>query len=164
MTAVRAVVYCCAVLCCCCRSCCLCMLPPRSTKTLFTAKKCSRILPTNTITCAWSKKKKVSKCLFWEKSYITLVVTFKIKPYRVNAVWVKIWVKKTYITWFLNVEKLRTKPWVQQYATDVKNLLYLARLEFLCKIGCVPHYFQYKDLAFLFFSINLSLKFLIIRL
>ena len=31
-----------------------------------------------------------------------------------------------------------------QYATDVKNLLFLARLEFLCKTGCVPHYFQYK--------------------
>ena len=37
-----------------------------------------------------------------------------------------------------------------QYATDVKNLLFLARLEFLCKTGCVPHYFQYKDVTFLF--------------
>ena len=32
--------------------------------------------------------KKVPKCLFWEKPYITLVVTSKIKPYRVYVVWV----------------------------------------------------------------------------
>ena len=44
-----------------------------------------------------------------------------------------------------------------QYATDVKTLLFLARLEFLCKkTGCVPHYFQYKEAAFLFFPQNLS--------
>ena len=29
-----------------------------------------------------------------------------------------------------------------QNATGVKNLLFLARLEFLCKTGCVPQYFQ----------------------
>ena len=58
-------------------------------------------------------------------------------------------------------KKTACKPWVQQYATDVKNLLYLARLEFLCKTGCVPHYFQYKEVAFLFFPQNLSLKILI---
>ena len=39
---------------------------------------------------------------------------------------------------------------------DVKNLLFLARLEFLCKTGCVPHYFQYKEVIFLFFPQNLS--------
>ena len=47
--------------------------------------------------------------------------------------------------------------------TDVKNLLFLARLEFLCKTGCVPHYFQYKDVTFLCFPQNVSLKLLIIR-
>ena len=31
---------------------------------------------------------KVPKCLLWEKPYITLVVTSKIKPYRVYVVWV----------------------------------------------------------------------------
>ena len=31
-----------------------------------------------------------------------------------------------------------------QYATPVKNLLFLARLEFTCKTGCVSNYFQYK--------------------
>ena len=41
--------------------------------------------------------------------------------------------------------------------TDVKNLLFLARLEFLCKTGCVPQYVQYKEVT------TLSLKFLIIR-
>ena len=30
------------------------------------------------------------------------------------------------------------------YATDVKNLLFLVRLELLCKTGRVPHYFQYR--------------------
>ena len=30
------------------------------------------------------------------------------------------------------------------------SLLFLARLEFLCKTGCVPHDFQYKDVTFLF--------------
>ena len=43
----------CAVLCCCCRSCCLCMLPPRSPKTLFYCQKvlqkatnhCGRTIP-----------------------------------------------------------------------------------------------------------------------
>ena len=50
-----------------------------------------------------------------------------------------------------------------QYATPVKNILFLARLEFLCKTGCVPHYFQYKRGHILIFPQNLSLKFLIIR-
>ena len=49
------------------------------------------------------------------------------------------------------------------YATDVKNLLFLARLEFLCKTGCVRHYFQYQEVTFLFFSQNLRLKLLMIR-
>lgn len=31
---------------------------------------------------------------------------------------------------------------VVQYPTYVKNLLFVSRLEFLCKtLGCVPHYF-----------------------
>ena len=39
-----------------------------------------------------------------------------------------------------------------QYATDVKNLLFLTRLDFLCKkTGCVPHYFQYKGHVLIFF-------------
>ena len=58
--------------------------------------------------------------------------------------------------------KTAYKPWVQ-YATVVENLLFLARLEFLCKTGCVPHYFQYKEVAFLSSPQNLSIKFLIIR-
>ena len=42
----------------------------------------------------------------------------------------------------------------QQYATDVKNFLFLARLEFLLvrETGCVPHYFQYKRGHILIFS------------
>ena len=32
--------------------------------------------------------KKVPKCLIWDKRYMTLVVTSKIRPYRVNVVWV----------------------------------------------------------------------------
>ena len=40
---------------------------------------------------------------------------------------------------------------------------FLARLEFLSKTGCVPHYFQYKEVTFLFFPQNLRLKFFIIR-
>ena len=39
-----------------------------------------------------------------------------------------------------------------QCATPVKNLLFLARLEFLCKTGCVPHYFQYNRGHILLFS------------
>ena len=35
-----------------------------------------------------------------------------------------------------------------QNATDVMNLLFMARLEFSCKTGCVPQYFQYKEVAF----------------
>ena len=42
--------------------------------------------------------------------------------------------------------------------------LFLARLEFLCKTRCVPHYFQYKEVTFLFSPKNLRLKLLIIRL
>ena len=46
-----------AVLCCCRRSCCLCMLPPRSSKTLFLLPESApRILRTNNRTCTWSKK------------------------------------------------------------------------------------------------------------
>ena len=41
--------------------------------------------------------------------------------------------------------------------------MFLARLEFLHKTGCVPHYFQYKEVTFLFFPQNVRLKFLIIR-
>ena len=50
-----------------------------------------------------------------------------------------------------------------QYATDVEKLLFLARPEFLRETACVPHYFQYKEVTFLFFSQNLRLKSLIIR-
>ena len=46
-------------------------------------------------------------------------------------------------------------------ATDVKNILFLARLEFLWKTGCVLQYFQYKEVTLLFFSQNLGLKFII---
>ena len=38
------------------------------------------------------------------------------------------------------------------YATDVKNLLFLVRLESLRKTGRVPHYFQYKRGHILNFS------------
>ena len=51
-----------------------------------------------------------------------------------------------------------------QSATDVKNLLFLARLELLRTTGCVPHFFQYKEVTFVFSSKKLGLKFLIIRL
>ena len=79
-----AVLLCWAVLCY--RSCYLCTLPPRSPKTLFfIARKCSRILHTNTKICTRSKKCRSD--LFWGKPYITLVVTSKIKPYRVYVVW-----------------------------------------------------------------------------
>ena len=44
-----------------------------------------------------------------------------------------------------------------QHAIDVKNLLFLARLEFsYVETGCFPHYFQYKEVIFLFFPQNLS--------
>ena len=39
---------------------------------------------------------------------------------------------------------------IAEYATDVENLLFLARLEFLRKPGCVPHYFLYKEVTFSF--------------
>ena len=58
--------------------------------------------------------------------------------------------------------KTQCKTLSTEYATDVKNLLFLARLEFFCKTGCVPHYFQYKEVTFLLSPQNLSLKFLII--
>ena len=54
-------------------------------------------------------KKKVPNCLLWEKPYITLVYTSKIKPYRVYVVWV-IMSKKPYTTKFLHVVKLRADP------------------------------------------------------
>ena len=41
---------------------------------------------------------------------------------------------------------------VVQYATGVKKLFFLARLKFLCKTGCVPHYFQYKGHIRIFFT------------
>ena len=50
-----------------------------------------------------------------------------------------------------------------EYAIDVRNLLFLARLEFLCKTGCVPHYVQYKEVAFLSFPQNLSLRLFLAR-
>ena len=53
--------------------------------------------------------------------------------------------------------------WYTEYATDVHNLLFLARLEFSCKTGCVPHYFQYKEVTFLFLPQNIRLKFFIVR-
>ena len=41
-----------------------------------------------------------------------------------------------------------------QHSYSTRQMLrisfFLARLEFLCKIGCVPHYFQYKEVTFLF--------------
>ena len=37
-----------------------------------------------------------------------------------------------------------------QNATDVGNILFQARLEFSCKTGCVPQYFQYKDVLVFF--------------
>ena len=46
--------------------------------------------------------------------------------------------------------KAACKPWVQ-YATDVENLLFLARPEFVWKTACVPHYFQCKEVTFLSF-------------
>ena len=38
---------------------------------------------------------------------------------------------------------------VFQYATDVNNLLFLARLELICKTVCVPDYSGYKEATFL---------------
>ena len=55
------------------------------------------------------------------------------------------------------------KPRVQQYSTNDDDLLHLASLELLCTTGCVPHHFQYKEVAFLLFPQNLSIKFLIIQ-
>ena len=42
------------------------------------------------------------------------------------------------------------------YATPVKNLIFLARLKFSWKTGCIPPYFQYKEVTFLFSSQNLA--------
>ena len=51
-----------------------------------------------------------------------------------------------------------------KYATYIENLLFLVRLKFLRKTGCLPHYFQYKEITSLFFSLpKISLKFVIIR-
>ena len=36
---------------------------------------------------------------------------------------------------------------IQQYAAYVKNLIFLARLEFVSKTGCVPQCFQYKEVT-----------------
>ena len=56
----------------------------------------------------------VPKRFFWEKPHITLVVTCKIKPYRVYVLWVIISTKSTYVTKFLHVTKLRANP---EYST-----------------------------------------------
>lgn len=61
-----------------------------------------------------------------------------------------------------------THKYVIQYATDVQNLLLLARLKFWfktgCETGCVSHYFQYKEVSLLFsFSQNICLKLLITK-
>ena len=51
---------------------------------------------------------------------------------------------------------------IQQYAAYVKNLIFLARLEFVSKTGCVPQCFQYKEVT-LRLPQNLRLKLLIFR-
>ena len=59
---------------------------------------------------------------------------------------------------------IHVRIWMRiQYATDVRNLIFLTRLEFSCKTGCVPHQFQYKEVTCLFFPQNLRFKFFIIR-
>ena len=109
-----AVLLCWAVLCC--SSYYLCMLPPRSPKTFFVARKCSRIFQTNNKICTWSKK--CQSALFWEKPYIALVVMANIKPYRVYVVWVIIWAKSTLYYIIPTRRKTECKPWVQQYVRD----------------------------------------------
>ena len=37
-----------------------------------------------------------------------------------------------------------------EYATRVEDILFLARLDVLCKAGCAVHYVQYKEAMFLF--------------
>ena len=109
-----AVLLCWAVLCC--SSYYLCMLPPRSPKTFFVARKCSRIFQTNNKICTWSKK--CQSALFWEKPYIALVVMANIKPYRVYVVWVIIWAKNTLYYIIPTRRKTERKHWVQQYVRD----------------------------------------------
>ena len=70
-----------------------------------------------------------------------------------------VWAKKTL---YIIHNSYMCKPRVQQYSTNV-DLLHLASLELLCTTGCVPHHFQYKEVAFLLFPQNLSIKFLIIQ-
>ena len=100
----------------CCSSYCLCMLPPRSPKTFFVDRKCSRIFQTNNKICTWSKKRQ--SALFWEKPYIALVVMANIKPYRVYVVWVIIWAKNTLYYIIPTRRKTERKHWVQQYVRD----------------------------------------------
>ena len=61
------------------------MLPPRSPKRFFISKSAPESYEQIT---KYVLGHKVPKCFFWEKPYITLVVTSKIKPYRVYVVWV----------------------------------------------------------------------------
>ena len=81
-----AALLCRAELCCCCRSCWLCMLPPRSPKTFFCCQKGLQNLTNYKIKYVLGKKS--AQVLILGKPYNTLVVTSKIKPYRVYVVWV----------------------------------------------------------------------------
>ena len=63
-------------------------------------------------------QKRCQSALFWEKPHITLVVTSKIKPYRVYVVWVIIWAKNTLYYIIPTSRKTACKPWVQQYVRD----------------------------------------------
>lgn len=51
------------------------------------------------------------------------------------------------------------KKRLHQYAAPAKNILFLARLEFLRKAGCVPYYFQHKRGHVIILVLNSSLKF-----
>ena len=151
--AVRAVLYCCAVLCCTAaavRAACVCFHRGHQ-KRCFFARKCSRILRTNNKICTWWK---TCRSAYFGKrhasKYITLVVTSGVgNNLSNNHVYCIIPTRS----------KTACKPWAQ-YATDVKNLLFLARLEFSCKTGRVARCFQYKNVAFWFSPKNLSLKLL----
>ena len=59
--------------------------------------------------------------------------------------------------------KTAYKPCDQPYATDVKNLLFMARLAFLRKTGCVTLFSVQRARILIFFLQNLSLEFLNIR-
>ena len=62
------------------------------------------------------------------------------------------------------VEKLRANPeYSSKYSTDVQSFLHLARLEFIFKTRCVPHYFLYNEVASFVFPQNFSPKFLMIK-